>query len=98
MLKEVLEKESKTWMKPEEAITAIKKRQEAGKMLTGAEQEQLRYLENALKEQEKAELEYTRKMQNKTPAAESPEVTDLRKKADAAREEEKRKFQGGQYL
>lgn len=85
-------------MKPEEAIETLKKRQEAGSALTSAETEQFNYLKAALKEREKSEREYTRKKQGETSAAETPEQRELRKKADVAREKEKKEFQGGQYL
>lgn len=85
-------------MKPEEAIETMKKRQKAGSTLTSAEMEQLNYLKAALKEQTEANQKNARKQQGETPIAETPEARELRKKADAAREEEKRKFQGGQYL
>lgn len=98
MPREIFNKELGAWIKPEDALDTLKKRASMGGVLTGAETEQLHYLENALKEQQKREREITQRKAEKTSMPESPEAAELRKKADAAREEEKRKFQGGQYL
>lgn len=98
MPKGIFNKERNAWVKPEEALDALKKRSETGGMLTGAEKEQLNYLENALKEQKKRENEIAQRRTEKTPMRELPETAELRRKADTAREEERKKFQGGQYL
>lgn len=98
MPKSIFNKETGAWVKPEEALDALRKHSETGGILTSAEKEQFNYLENALKERQKREGEIARRKAERTPTQESPEAAELRRKADAARAEEKRNFQGGQYL
>ncbi|MDO8600140.1 MAG: hypothetical protein Q7R73_00785 [bacterium] len=97
---EIRDKKLGIWLKPEEAIEALEKRRAEGG-LTFDEEGQLKSLKKTLEERAKQDIkiaEQRKRNEQRIRIAESPEAVAWKKKADALREDEKRKHPGGHYL